>query len=188
VHVYTPRAIRQALDAGAKSIEHGHLADEATIKLMAEKGAWLSTQPWEPSDFGKPAPGQEEKGKPLIGAWERILRWAKQYKVKVAFGTDLLFDPAGTYKENIMLTRLAKIYSNVDVLKIATSGNCQLFAQSGERDPYKQAKLGVLEEGAWADMLLVDGDPTKEINVLADPQRNFVVIIKDGKVYKNTLR
>jgi imidazolonepropionase-like amidohydrolase len=63
LHVYTPKAMRQALEAGVKSIEHGHLADEATVKFMAEKGAWLSTQPWEPSDFGKPAPGQEAKGR-----------------------------------------------------------------------------------------------------------------------------
>jgi imidazolonepropionase-like amidohydrolase len=117
-----------------------------------------------------------------------VLRRAKQHHVKVAFGTDLLCDPAGTGKENIMLVRLAKVYSNVEVLKIATSGNCELFAQSGRCDPYKQAKLGVLQEGAWADMLLVDGDPTKDINLLADPQHNFVVIIKDGTIYKNTLR
>lgn len=187
IHVYTPKAIREAVNAGIKSIEHGHLADEATIKLMAEKGAWLSTQPWETSDFGKPAPGQEEKGAPLVGAWQRVLKLAKQYKVRVAFGTDLLFDPMGTYKQNIMLTRLTQIYSNVEVLKIATSGNCELFAMSGERNPYKEAKLGVLQEGAWADMLLVNGDPTKDINVLQDFERNFVVIVKNGIVYKNTL-
>jgi imidazolonepropionase-like amidohydrolase len=62
-----------------------------------------------------------------------------------------------------------------------------LFAQSGNRNPYKEAKLGVLQEGAWADMLLVDGDPTKGINLLADPQRNFLVIVKNGTIYKNTL-
>jgi imidazolonepropionase-like amidohydrolase len=86
-----------------------------------------------------------------------------------------------------MLTRLAKVYRNVEVLKLATSGNCALFAWSGNRNPYKEAKLGVLQEGAWADMLLVDGDPTKGINLLADPQRNFLVIIKNGTIYKNTL-
>lgn len=187
IHAYTPNAIRQALNAGIKSIKHGHLADEATMKLIAEKGAWLSTQPWEPSDFGKPAPGQSEKGKPLIGACLLLLRTAKQYNVKVAFGTNLLFDPNGTYKQNIMLTRLTKYYSNFETLRIATSLNCELFAMSGERNPYKEAKLGVLQEGAWADMLLVNGNPLQDINVLKDYDCNFVVIIKDGKVYKNTL-
>lgn len=58
---------------------------------------------------------------------------------------------------------------------------------SGERNPYKEAKLGVLQEGAWADMLLVNGNPLQDINLLKDYEHNFVVIIKDGKVYKNTL-
>lgn len=185
-HVYTVAGIRRALDAGVLSIEHGHLADEATVKLTAQKGAWLSTQPFETGDELLP-PAAEEKSKPIIDdAWVRLLGWAKKYNGKVAFGTDLLFNPGGTRKENAMLTRFARIYSNVEVLKIATSGNCALFALSGPRNPYKEAPLGVIKEGAWADMLLIDGDPTKDINVLADPEKNFVVIIKDGKIYKNT--
>jgi imidazolonepropionase-like amidohydrolase len=124
----------------------------------------------------------------MVGAWSRILGWAKKHHVKIAFGTDLLFDPAGTYKENLMLVRFAQIYRPVDVLKIATSGNCELFAQRGERNPYKEAKLGVVQQGAWADLLLVDGDPTKDIQLLGDPDRNLVVIVKNGVIYKNTLR
>lgn len=186
VHVYTAAGIRRALEAGVRSIEHGHLADEATVKLIADKGAWLSTQPFELGDQPLP-PEKAAKMKRVFGAWERVLGWAKKYHVKVAFGTDVFFDAAGTRRENSMLTRLAKVYSNVEVLKIATSGNCELFALSGPRNPYKQAKLGALQEGAWADMLLVDGDPTVDIGVLADPDRNFRVIIKNGAIYKNTL-
>lgn len=187
VHVYTPEAIHRAIEAGVRSIEHGHLADEATLQLMADKGAWLSIQPWETNDYARPAPGQEAKRGPLVGAWERLLPMASAAGVRVAFGTDLLFDPAGTYKQNTMLTRFAQVYSNVEVLKIATSGNCELFALSGERNPYKEAKLGVLQEGAWADMLLVDGDPTKNIDILRDYEKNFVIIVKDGIVVKDTL-
>lgn len=58
---------------------------------------------------------------------------------------------------------------------------------SGERNPYKEAKQGVLQDGAWADMLLVDGDPTKDINLLANLARNFLVAIKNEMIYKNTL-
>jgi imidazolonepropionase-like amidohydrolase len=187
VHVYSSSAIRRALDAGVLSIEHGHLADEATVKVIADKGAWLCMQPFEPGDEPLP-PKNLEKAKDIVGGWERVLCWAKHYDVNVAFGTDLVFDPTGTHRENFMLARFARIYSNVEVLKIATSGNCALFALSGPRNPYKEAKLGVLQEGAWADMLLVEGDPTKDINLLTDPERNLVVIIKDGKVYKNNLR
>jgi imidazolonepropionase-like amidohydrolase len=76
---------------------------------------------------------------------------------------------------------------NVEALRIGTSQNCELFAMSGERNPYKEAKLGVIQENAWADVLLVNGDPTKDINVLKDFERNLLVIIKDGNIYKNTL-
>ena len=187
VHVYSPAAIRRALDAGVKSIEHGHLADEATVRLIGERGAWLSTQPFEPGDEPL-SPASLAKTHTMVGAWERILTWARKYNVKVAFGTDLLFDPQGAARENLMLTRFAKVYTNTETLKIATSQNCELFALSGQRNPYKDAKLGVLQEGAWADMILVDGDPTKDISLIADPGRNFVVIIKNGTSYKNTLQ
>jgi imidazolonepropionase-like amidohydrolase len=185
-HVYTVAGIRRALDAGVLSIEHGHLIDEATVKLIAQKGAWLSMQPFETGDELL-SPAGLEKSKPIMGAWARVLEWAKKYNVKIAFGTDLLFNPAATHKENEMLTRFATIYTNVEVLKIATSGNCALFALSGPRNPYGEAPLGVLKEGAWADMLLVNGDPTKDINLLADPEKNFLLIIKNGTVYKNTV-
>jgi imidazolonepropionase-like amidohydrolase len=185
-HVYTSAGIRRALEGGVRSIEHGHLADEATIRLIGEKDAWLSTQPFEPGDDPL-TPEMQKKTTAMVGSWKRILGWAKQHKVKVAFGTDLLFQPDGGLKQNLMLTRLAQVYSNIDVLKIATSGNCALFALSGNRNPYKDAKLGVLQEGAWADMLLVDGDPTQDIEVLKDYERNFVVVIKDGTIHKNSL-
>lgn len=140
-HVYTSAGIRRALDAGVKSIEHAHLADEVTIQLVGEKGAWLSTQPFEPGDEPL-SPANKEKISGMIGAWERILGWAKQHNVKVAFGTDLLFQPNGAAAQNLMLTRFAKVFGNVGCLKIATSGNCELFRLSGERDPYKAASSG----------------------------------------------
>ena len=99
---------------------------------------------------------------------EKSLGWAKQHRVKVAFGTDLLFHPGGADQQNAMLTRFAKVYGNIGCMKIATSGNCELFAMSGECNPYKEAKLGVIQEGAWADILVVDGDPAQDINVLKD--------------------
>jgi imidazolonepropionase-like amidohydrolase len=161
------------------------MADEATVRLIGEKGAWLSLQPFEAGD-NPLTPEQMKKAEPT-SHWERVAGWAKANNVKVAFGTDMLFQPNGTWKQNELLTRFAKVFGNVETLRIATSGNAALFAMSGERNPYREAKLGVLEDGAWADMLLVDGDPTKDINLLADPQRNFLLIIKDGRIFKNTL-
>ena len=70
---------------------------------------------------------------------------------------------------------------------MATADNAQLLTLSGQRNPYP-GKLGVVEEGALADLLMVDGNPLENINLVADPARNFVVIMKDGRVYKNSLR
>lgn len=64
--------------------------------------------------------------------------------------------------------------------------NAELLSLSGLRSPYP-GTLGVVEEGALADLLLVDGDPVAELALIEDPERNFVVIMKDGKVYKNLL-
>ena len=184
-HVYTVAGIRRALGAGVRSIEHGHVADEATVRLMGEKGAWLSLQPFEAGD-NPLTPEQMRKAEPT-GHWDRVAAWAKAHGTKVAFGTDLLFQPEGTHKQNELLTRFARVYGNAETLRIATSGNCELFAMSGGRNPYKEAKLGVLQEGAWADMLLVDGDPTTDIDVLRDYEKNLVLVMKDGKIYKNRL-
>jgi len=79
------------------------------------------------------------------------------------------------------------VFGNAGTLRIVTSGNCELLAMSGKRNPYEEAKLGVLERGAWADMLLVSGDPMQDIDLLKDPERNFAVIVKNGKVWKDTL-
>ena len=146
---------------------------------------WLSLQPFEAGD-NPLTPEQMKKAEPT-SHWDRVAGWAKTHGTKVAFGTDLLFQPDGTRAQATLLTRFAKVFGNAGALQLATSGNCELFAMSGQRNPYKEAKLGVLQRGARADMLLVNGDPTADINVLKDSERNLAVIIKDGKIWKNTL-
>lgn len=117
----------------------------------------------------------------MVEAWEGILGWAKRHSVKAAFWTDLLFQPDGADRQNVMLTRFAKVYGSDGCLRIATSADCELFAMSGERKPYKEAKLGVVQEAAWEDILLTDGDPMRGINVLKDYERNLVGVIKDAR-------
>ena len=85
------------------------------------------------------------------------------------------------------MTKLVRWYSPADTLIMATATNAELLGMSGKRNPYP-GKLGVIEEGALADLLLVDGDPLTNIALIADPGKNFVVIMKDGKVYKNILQ
>ena len=184
-HVYTSAGIRRALEGGVLSIEHGHLADEATIALIAEKGAWLSTQALEPGDNSlSPAQLAKVTSSGMVGSWRPTLERARKHGAKLAFGTDLLFQPPGRTMENTMLTRFAEVLGNAEALRIATSGNCELFAQCGPRNPYARAPLGVIRSGAWADLLLVDGDPLADIQVLARPDTALRMIIKDGIIVK----
>lgn len=99
----------------------------------------------------------------------------------------MLFDPALAAKQGKFLAKMKKWYTPYEVLKMATHDNAQLIKLCGPRDPYP-GELGVLKEGAYADMLLVDGNPLQNIDLLADPDKNFVVIMKDGKIYKNTVK
>lgn len=106
--------------------------------------------------------------------------------MKTAFGTDIQLNPKGVEHQPYYLPKLVRLYTPREALKQATADNAELLAVSGPRNPYP-GKLGVVEEGALADLLLVDGDPLANIKLLEDPAKNIAVIMKDGKVYKNTL-
>ncbi|MHC9291369.1 amidohydrolase family protein [Mycobacterium sp. LTG2003] len=188
VHAYTPESIQQAIRAGVRCIEHAHLMDEATAKQMADNDVWLSTQPLPEEIIGAFPPGSEEaaKAKEVIDGVGNVYELARKYKLKTAFGTDILFSPQLAPKQGALLAKLGTWFTPAEVLRMATSTNAELLAMSGKRSPYP-GKLGVVEEGALADLLLVDGDPLKNLALVADPERNFKLIMKDGKVHKNTL-
>ena len=111
---------------------------------------------------------------------------AKKYKIKTAWGTDVLFSRALAQQQGAILASLTRWYTPAEALVMATSTNAELLACPGKRNPYP-GKLGVVEEGALADLLLVDGNPVENIKLIEDPAKNFVVIMKDGKIYKNLL-
>src|SRR5215813_6791400 len=186
VHAFTPEAIQRAIAAGVKCIEHGFLMDEATAKLIAGKGVWLSPQPL-PEELRQGFPvGSVQRAK-ADEVWPGIARTyelAKKYRIKTAFGTDVLFSQALAQQQGAILASLVRWYTPAEALVMATGTNAQLLAMSGKRSPYA-GKLGVMEEGALADLLLVDGNPLENIQLIAEPARNFVVILKDGKIYKN---
>jgi imidazolonepropionase-like amidohydrolase len=187
-HAFTSAAIRGAIAAGVKCIEHGMLMDEATAKLMAEKGIWLSMQPL-PEDLRQGFPvGSVQRAK-ADEVWPGIARTyelAKKYKLKTAWGTDVLFSRALAQQQGAILASLTRWYTPAETLVMATSTNAELLALSGKRNPYP-GKLGVVEQGAFADLLLVDGDPLANIKLIEDPAKNFVVIMKDGRIYKNSI-
>lgn len=188
VHAYTPRAIQTALRAGVKCIDHAQLLDEPTAKMIAEKGAWLSLQAFLDNEFANPQSTAEGRAKQKMvqSGTENAFRLAKKYKIKTAWGTDLLFDPKSTKNQNALLTTLTPWYSNFEILKMATSVNAELLAFCGPRNPYPKP-LGVIREGAYADLLLVEGNPIQDIKLIADPDKNFLLIMKSGIVYKNLL-
>lgn len=189
VHAYTPRAVRQAIEAGVQCIDHGQLLDEATAKLMADKGVWWSLQPFlddGTSAFPEGSPNRI-KQKQMQAGTDLAYRLAKKYGIRTAFGVDALFDPKAAARQGESLVRLLRWYTPAEALQMATAGNAGLLALSGPRNPYP-GRLGVVAEGALADLLLVDGDPLANLALLAEPEKNLAVIVKDGQVYKNRLR
>jgi imidazolonepropionase-like amidohydrolase len=161
--------------------------DEATAEMMAAKGIWLSFQPFLDDEGASPVPPDSRSRQlQVFEGTEKTMALAKKYKLKVAFGTDILFSEKVATRQGAELAKMRKWYSPADVLLMATSTNAQLLKLSGPRNPYP-GNLGVVAEGALADLLLVNGDPIANIDLIAQPEKSFVVIMKDGKIYKNIL-
>jgi len=186
-HAYTPEAVQRSVSAGVQCIEHGHLIDERTAALLAKNGTWLSMQPFVDENDAVPLTGpSREKFLEVTAGTNSTFRLARKHGIKTAFGTDLIFSPALAARQGTMLTHLSRWYSGAEALRMATAANGQLLALSGERNPYP-GKLGVLEEGAYADLLLAEGNPLEDLNLVADPDKNLRIVMKDGRFYKNTL-
>lgn len=186
VHAYTPRAVQRAIKAGVKVIDHGQLLDKKTLRMMARQNVWLSTQVLRPNtpDMN---PQRVVKRAPVLEGQARLWPMARDLGVKLAWGTDFLFEPDLNHQQNSFIPQLAEWFKSAQVLKLVTHDNAQLLALSGLRSPYPGA-LGVVKEGALADLLLVNGDPLTDINLIADPENNFVVIMKDGNLFKNLVQ
>jgi imidazolonepropionase-like amidohydrolase len=185
VHAYPSAAIERAIAAGVQCIEHGDLMDQATARLMAEKGVWLSTQPFLSEEDTGPLVGQSRlNALQVFAGTDNVYALAKQHKIKTAFGADLLFSSTLAKRQGVMLTHLTRWYDNADVLRMATRANGELLALSGPRNPYP-GKLGAIEEGALADLLIVDGNPLDDIALMARPEKSLLIIMKDGKLYKD---
>jgi imidazolonepropionase-like amidohydrolase len=182
--------MQTAIRGGVRCIDHGQLMDEETAKIMADKGIWFSSQAFVDNEFANPYPeGSANRAKQLtmFAGTDTAYGLAKKYKLKTAWGTDILFEPSMTKNQGAILTTMARWYSNDEILLMATGTNAELLAMSGPRNPYPD-RIGVIEAGAYADLLLVDGDPIADIKLLADPEKNLKIIMKDGRFYKDTVR
>ena len=186
-HAYNSESVRRCIDAGVKVIEHGQMIDEETMKYAVKHRIWFTSQYLV---FTIDIPGFSEvnkaKQKVVLKDTERFFAMAKKYNAKLTFGTDLVAgsDPNLQTKE---LVARKKWFTPFEILVQATSRAAELVALSGPRNPYP-GTLGVIEEGAYADLLLVDGNPLKNIDLIGEPAKNFDLIMKDGKIYKNTIK
>ena len=187
VHAYAPDTVQRAIAAEARCIEHTDLMDEETARLMADKEVWLSTQPFlSTEDVAQQTGPSAERMLQVFAGTPRIYELVRKHGIKTAWGSDVLFSPEITQRQGIMLTHLSRWYTNAETLRVATSVNAELLALSNLRTPYP-GKLGVIEEGALADILVINGNPLEDIRLIEDPEKNLAVVMKDGRVHKNTL-
>ena len=187
-HVYTPKGIQRSIRAGVKSIEHGQLADEESVRMMQGEGVWWSLQPFLQDEDSNVYPDPERRASQYRVAQGTVHAYelAQKYGIKTAWGTDILFNPKNTMSQGKQLAKLTRFYDPLTLLGQATGVNGELLALSGQRNPYPQ-QIGRIVPGAWADLLVADGDPAVNLDFLADPERHLRLIMKNGKVYKNTL-
>jgi imidazolonepropionase-like amidohydrolase len=125
------------------------------------------------------------KGRAVLEGYENTMKLAKKHGVKIGFGTDAAAGMVDTILYEFEMR--SKFFTPLELLKQATSINAELLRLSNSRDPYKAAPLGVVKEGAWADMLIYGANPIEDIKVVTEPQKNLKLIMKGGKVYKNEL-
>jgi imidazolonepropionase-like amidohydrolase len=186
VHAYTPRAVRTAMAAGVRCIEHGQLLDEETVALMADNRIWWCLQPFLDDEDAPPLAGPNRmKFLQMAEGTDNAYNLAIKHQVQVAFGTDTLFDAKLATRQGAQLAKLTRWFSPAEVLQQATVRNAELLALAGPRNPYP-GRLGVVAEGAIADLILVDGDPVADISLIARPQSSFAAIIKGGQLVKGT--
>ncbi|MFC8866667.1 amidohydrolase family protein [Streptomyces sp. NPDC057148] len=187
-HVYNPSGIRRAVEAGVRTIEHANLIDSETLELMKEQGTWLSPQV---SVYVQDPPGlapvTKKKFAQAREGLETLFGLAKKSGFdRIGFGSDIISAPDTLAKINEEFVHRTKWFTPAEILRQATGNNGRMLALAGPRNPYP-GTLGVIVPGALADVLLIDGDPLEDPSVLTDPERNLVVIVKDGQVFKNLL-
>jgi imidazolonepropionase-like amidohydrolase len=183
-HAYTAEAITRAVSQGVRTIEHGNLIDKPAAQLMAERGAYLVANlvayfvmKERAAQFGMNADKLEKNELVLRGALES-LEICKQAGVKVGYGSDLLGQLQDEQSREFLLR--AEVLSPIEIIRSATTIAAEILRMPG--------KLGVIEPGAIADLLVVDGDPLQDLGLFQDQGAHLSVIMKDGRFHKNRLR
>jgi imidazolonepropionase-like amidohydrolase len=183
-HVYTDEGVRRCLEAGVRSIEHANFVSEETVAMIAEHRAFYVptfislVQRVESADHEHLPESIVDNLKRTIERGRQVYTWARKHGVPIGFGTDLWGPEAqkSQLREFEMRQGLDPAH---EIVRSATAINAELLMEKG--------RLGVIAEGACADLLVIDGDPLTDIAVLLAPEENLKLIMKDGTIYKNVL-
>ena len=207
VHAYTDGAVAQALDAGAQCIDHGQMITEKTMKrivrddiFLTSNLAGISPELLKHPVYGDPSSPAHAKVKQFMDGSKAFTEYVRKYRPRWSFGADVVFSTRDYFRKHIDFEKhfAAQEFGNHYALKGLTSVPGELAALTGKHNPYP-GKLGVIEEGAYADILLVDGNPLTDISAVGghpgwfnapsrgEDVKNIRLIMKDGKIHKNTL-
>jgi imidazolonepropionase-like amidohydrolase len=188
-HTHTLRATEDAIAAGVKSLEHVSALNDELAKKIKKKGFWVVpsilhclTAQQEAPEFFSAAQKRRyiRMGTTCLSALETIVK----YDLKTGFGTDFPGRESDQALQSEEFEARAKFWPTIEVLRQATSYGAELIGMANSRLPYQDGSLGVIEEGAYADLLIVDGNPLEDIGLLADPENNMLLIMKDGEIIK----
>lgn len=183
-HVYTDEGVRRCLKAGVRSIEHANFASEEAVAMMAQCGAFLDmtfislVQRIESAQETNLPAETVNNIKQTVERGKQVYAWAKQYNVPIAFGTDL-WGPEARKSQLREFEIRNDLDSASNVIRSATVVNAELLMQKD--------KLGTISPGAYADILVIEGNPLADLSVLQRPDKNLKLIMKDGVLVKNEL-
>ena len=187
-HVYNSDGIIRAVENGVKCIEHGNLLSREAMELMMEHDAWLSPQvivyTFHPAGYNDEQKARHDEAYDGI---DQMFTLAKELGFEnIVFGTDVITSPSMIKRANEEFVLRTRWFDNAEILRQATSKSAELLDLSGPRNPYPGA-LGVIAEGAHADILLIDGNPLEDMSVMTEYEERFDLIMKGGEIFKDTL-
>lgn len=189
-HLYTNESMQRAVRAGVMSLEHTQLMNDETARMISDGGVWVCPCP----SFTKDSRMDFNYTPDMLAKYELVRQGVEQqtelihkYNLNMVFGTDMATNKYFCEEHQLKdFSAFKERFGSFEGLRAATGRAHDLFKLCTYRNPYPQGKVGVLEKGSFADLLIVEGNPVEDLDILTD-KTNMKVIMKGGTVYKNTL-